>query len=449
MNLTHRLNRRFSRRRVMQGLGVSAAAMPFLPLLESAAGGPETPPKRFVVFYHPHGTIRENWLPQGTETDFELPFILEPLAPLQDRLLVVDGLDVHWSGPPGGPHITGPGYVFTGSPMQDIPIFEHATSGGPHGWPDGPSVDQVIAQELGNDTAFRSLEFGVQTGVPFPGTRISYVDAAQPLAPQPDPEFMFNRIFGELGLDPEALALLQDRRQRVIDLVAPQLAAVRPQVSRADQLKIDAHVQAIDELQSALDADYECEVEPIDDPVANFQDPAITDVVSRQQLDLMVDALACGATNVASIMYKRGENDSAPYPWLDIEEAHHPLSHSGPSDEEARATLSEIYRWYAGELHYFADRLEQIVEPDGSTMLDNTLIFWGTEIAVGNTHTWAQMPFVLLGGGGGAVDTGRFVQYAGDNHCRLLVALCNAMGVNIDAFGGFDDGSGVLPGILA
>ncbi|MEM6991623.1 MAG: DUF1552 domain-containing protein [Myxococcota bacterium] len=442
----HSVNRQLSRRRVMQGLGVSAALAPFVPLLESAAGGAESPPKRFVVFHHPHGTIHEHWRPTGTTKEFTLPMILEPLDPLRHQLVVIDGLDVHWDGPPGGPHVTGPGYVHTGSPMQVGTDFQHLTSGGPHGWPDGPSVDQVIANAIGDDTAFRSLEFGVQTGWSYPGGRISYRAPAVPLAPQPDPYFQFNRIFGELGLDPAVLAAIKSRRQNVLDVVRPQLNALKSKVSVADRIKIQEHAAGIDALQTTLDAEYECEVDPLQ-PGVDFSNPANVPEVSRQHLDLMVDALACGVTNVASIMYKVGDNDNAPYPWLGIEEGHHALSHSGPSDDEARFDLAEIYRWYAGELHYFANELENIIEPDGSTMLDNTLIFWASELAIGNEHTWHGMPFVLLGGAG-AIEREQFLQFDGENHCQLLVAMCNAMGLDITSFGGFDDGSGALPGLL-
>ncbi|MEX1368268.1 MAG: DUF1552 domain-containing protein, partial [Nannocystaceae bacterium] len=97
------LQSRFSRRRLLRGLGLSAAAAPFIPLLESSAGGPEAPPKRLLVFFHPHGVIRDTWLPVGSESDFTLQAMLEPLAPFQDRMVVVDGMQIVPSGPPGGP----------------------------------------------------------------------------------------------------------------------------------------------------------------------------------------------------------------------------------------------------------------------------------------------------------------------------------------------------------
>jgi hypothetical protein len=147
-------------------------------------------------------------------------------------------------------------------------------------------------------------------------------------------------------------------------------------------------------------------------------------------------------------MYRRGENDGFPYPFLGIADGHHTLSHEGPSNTAAQDQLTTIYRWYAEQLAHLAARMDQIIEPDGSTLLDNTIIAWGSEIAVGNTHSMENMPFVLLGGGGGALKTGMYHQFPGQNHNRLLVTLCNAFGLGVTSFGGFDDGSGGLPGVL-
>lgn len=445
--MRHAYRPTLTRRHILAGLGVSAAALPFLPLLESAAGGPEAPPKRLLLFYHPHGTIYERWRPTGTASDFVLPAILEPLAPFQDRLAVIDGLRIAAAGPPGGPHTVGPAYLWTGSPMLEGDEFNHPCCG-MHGWASSASVDQAIAAAIGNETPFRSLEFGVQTGGSHPGSRMSYVAANQPLAPERDPFAMFERIFGDQGVDTETAARRKAERLAVIDVVKPELDAILPKVSQNDRTKIEAHLDAISQLQTQLGSTYVCEPPSLGDAV-DLESFESTEVISHQQLDLVAEALACGVTNVASIMYRRGENDGYPYPFLGIPDGHHTLSHEGPSNTAAQDQLGTIYRWYAEQLAYLAARMDQIVEPDGSTLLDNTIIAWGSEIAVGNTHSWENMPFVLLGGGGGSLKTGVFHQLPGQNHNRLLVTLCNAFGLDVTSFGGFDDGSGGLPGVLA
>ncbi|MEM7153378.1 MAG: DUF1552 domain-containing protein [Myxococcota bacterium] len=440
---------RFSRRHLLRSLGLGAAAAPFLPLLESAAGEPEAPPKRLLLFFHPHGVIRDTWLPQGTETDFTLPTMLEPLAPFQDRMVVLDGLQIVPSGPPGGPHTVGPAYLFTGSPMLAGDDFMHPSSGGPHGWGSSQSIEQAVADVIGTTTPFRSLELGVQVGGNHPGSRMSYLDAGFPLAPEPNPHAMFESIFGSIGVDTETAAKLKAERLSVIDTILPQLETLQGQVSSFDQIKIDAHLTGIRQIEQALSAEYVCQAptlgEAVELPNSNYEEMG---TISRQQIDLLVDSFACQVTNVASLMYRRGENDNFPYPHLGIADSHHQTSHAGDSDTEAHALLTDIYRFYAEELAYLAQRLDSIVEPDGSTMLDNTLIVWGSEVAKGNTHEWTNMPFVLLGGAGGAVPGGRFLSYPGRNHCQLLVSVANAMGLPITEFGGFDDGSGPLPGLV-
>ena len=158
--------------------------------------------------------------------------------------------------------------------------------------------------------------------------------------------------------------------------------------------------------------------------------------------------MACGVTNVGSLMIRVGENDNNPYPFLGDELLHHSTSHAADSDQAARDWMTNVYTWYAEMLAYLATRLDGIEDPQGGTMLDNTIILWGSEIAKGNNHSWEDMPFVMVGGGGGSLVTDRFVRYDSQNHCRLLVSCCNAMGLNVSAFGGFDDGSGPLTEIL-
>jgi hypothetical protein len=440
--------RSLTRRSILAGLGVSAATLPFLPVLESAAGGGETPPLRFLVFYHPHGVVRDAWLPTGTTDDFTLPTILAPLSAFQDRLLVLDGLDVRPTGPIGGHHTVGPPFVFTGSPMEEGTDFDHGCCT-PHGWNTHASIDQVIADAIGPGTPFGSLQVGVQTGGNHPGGRISYAGPGQPLAPERNPQALFEAVFGELGVDEATAAKRRADRLSVIDLVAPELEAVQGKVGANDQLKIERHLDALRDMETQLQTEYTCTT-PAAPAVAAYDDVANVGTVSRQQLDILAEALACDLTRVASVMYRQGENDGKAYPHLGVDAEHHFTSHEVlETNTAARDDLVTIYEFYGQELAYLAGRLDGMVESDGTTVLDNTIVLWTSEVAVGRTHVWDSMPIALLGGGGGRIQTGRFHQYGGENHCRLLVTLCQAYGLDVDTFGGFDTGGGALPGILA
>lgn len=443
-----RRQRLVSRRNVLAGLGVSTAVAPFLPSLESAAGGPEAPPMRFVVFYHPHGVLHDAWLPSGTTTEFTLPTILAPLSAFQDRIAVLDGLDVRPTGPLGGPHTVGPAFVFTASPMQESNEFIHDCCT-PHGWNTHASIDQVIAEFIGTGTPYKSIEAGVQTGGNHPGSRISYAGPGQPLAPERNPEALFETLFGEFGLDQSVADKRRADRLSVIDVVAPELEVVQNKVSTNDRLKIERHLDALRDMEKQLQTQHVCELPPAPGS-SDYDDVASIGVASRMQLDTIAESLACDLTRVASMMYRVGENDGRSYPHLGVDTEHHLTTHEDPDQNAtARAHMTSIYEFYAQELAYLAGRLDGMLEADGTSVLDNTVVLWGTEIAVGRTHAWEGIPFVLVGGAQGKIPMGRFHRFGGENHCRMMVSLCRAFGMDVDTFGGFDTGGGALPELLA
>ena len=446
--MAFRRNPRFTRRQVLTGMGVSAAVAPFVPLLESAAGGGEQAPKRLILFFQPHGTIKAHWRPTGSPDDPVLSPILSPLQAFKNRLNIIEGLDIIPQEPFGGPHTVGPAYLFTGSRMLKGNEFQHQSSGGPHGWGSSISIEQAVAAE--QDTLLPSLEFGVQTGGGHPGSRISYLGPGQPLAPERDPQIMFESLFGDSNLDLAEQQRLQTERLAVIDMVKPELDALQSKVSQNDRLKIEAHLAGIEQIENKVSTLYQCD----DVDVSIEHDPndfAAMEGISTQQIDMMVEAMACGLTNVASIMYRRGENDAQPYPFLpgiDPNEEHHLSTHEWESDPVKEAMLVEIYTWYATQLAYLAQKLDSIDDPQGGTMLDNSLIVWGTEIAKGNTHEWNNMPFVLLGGAGGSVVGNKYFDFGGQPHNRLLTTIGQAMGLDIQSFGDLDPVGGNLPELL-
>src|SRR5690606_29994710 len=131
--------------------------------------------------------------------------------------------------------------------------------------------------------------------------------------------------------------------------------------------------------------------------------------VTRLQLDLLVMAFACDLTRASTFMWN-GSTSGQTFPWLDINDGHHDLSHEGDSNGAAQNKLIQINAWYAEQFAYFVDRLAQIPEGDG-TMLDNTIIVWANELGKGNSHTHTKIPFVMAGGRNAGIVPGRFLQY--------------------------------------
>jgi hypothetical protein len=166
--------------------------------------------------------------------------------------------------------------------------------------------------------------------------------------------------------------------------------------------------------------------------------------ISRLQWDLLAMAFACDATRVGSVQYSNAIN-AIRFPWLNSLGQGHSLSHSAASDTDATQQLVARAAWHAGELAYFMDALAAIPEGAGS-LLDSTLIVWGNELGVGNTHGHDDIPFLLAGGGAGFT-MGRFLQLNGEPHNRLLVSIQNAFGIESDRFGHADYAVGALAGL--
>lgn len=437
-------------RRDLLSLAGSASVAAALRSLE-AFGQTAAPIKRVVLFFTPHGTVWDQWRPTGTSTAFTLPYILEPLKTFQQKLVVVDGMGIR-AGGPGAPHTRGPAVLFTGSGLADDKTFARSDcSGGCNfGWNTSNSVDQEIAKRLGNVTPYKSLEFGVQTGGGFPGSYISYAAPAQPLPPKQDPYVAFQQLFGPL-LEPAAQRARElTRRTDVLAVVKADLARLKPRVSKADVSRLESHTQAISELQQALQSsDLGCVPPTAPENRAQSTAGYRAWAIDRHS-ELLAASLACGLTRVGSLMFRPGENDGGQqgiYDFLGQTMEHHLTTHDTTAPAQQR--LVEIYRWYASRFAYLLQQLDKFPEGDG-TVLDHSLVVWGSEIGTGNTHSIDNIPFVLAGGGKAGVNTGRYFKYSpGIINSRLLVSLCHFMGfTDVNTFGLLDNGTGPMPGLL-
>ena len=436
-----------SRRRA---LGLVGAALS-LPLLEAfsvrVARADVAPyPRRFVVFFSPNGTISKNWEPSGTEREFQLSPILAPLEPHQSDLVVIQGVDQQGGG--GDGHQNGMGGMLTGA-MLNPGRFAGGVSGS-SGWAGGISVDQRIAQEIGQGTRFQSLELGVQVGGADNRGRMCYAGADAPLPPEDDPSRVFARVFADFGRDPDELARTRAHRKSVLDRVAGRYQRLSTALGTDDRRKLEAHLSAIREIETRLDVDPRaragCRV--LAAPAArgagtNDEFPAL----GKLQMDLLVSALSCDLTRVASLQWSRSVSQVR-FSWLGISEAHHDLSHLGDENAAAEDKLTRINRWYAQQLAYLISALKAVPEGEG-TLFDNTLVLWCNELAKGNVHSRRDAPYVLAGSAGGALRTGRYLRYEGDvPHNNLLVSLTNIMGLSDTKFGRPEWCSGPLSNLL-
>lgn len=433
---THRP--RLTRRSLLRGMGVSAAALPFIPLLEVDAA-PGDYPQRLILLHTPDGANSADWRPSGTETDFTLSTILSPLEEVKSDIVVVDGLRASIAGA-GEAHAWGMAGLWTGSPALAGNLFDGG-NGNMTGWGAGTSIDQMIADAIAPGTPFKSLQFGVMTGDPNIVTRCIYAAPEAPIHPEPNPYTMFDTLFANLDLDQAELDKLRARKQSVIDAMKTQLESLETRVAAHDRQKMEAHLDAVRAIEGRLDADFSACQPPEAGEQLDINSNDNFPLVGDLQMRLMVSALACDVTRFASFQWSRGFSGIR-HNWIGKTEGHHTYSHNG---QELNNT--DIDRWYAERFRDLILLLASYPEGDG-TLLDNTIVVWGREIPTPG-HFGLPYPLVVAGGGGGRIQTGRYLDYGDTPHSALLVSICNAMGMpEVTSVGTIDPDTGPLAGLV-
>jgi hypothetical protein len=408
-------------------------------------------PKRFIVFFTGLGHVKSAWSPTGTETNFTLGPVLEPLTKHKSKLLVLEGIDMEsaYHGP-GDPHQQGIAQSLSATELQSGNLFPYACDPSAMvGWGGGISLDQRLANQLGQKTKFPSLELGVQVQYTNVSSRLAYKGAAQPVPPEDSPYQLFTRLFGDVTADPKSIQRLRATRHQVLAAVHDDAQSLAVRLGKDDKQKLENHLDAIDSIASRLDVPAEiggtCAVPDVGgelDVYAGENYP----LMGKLQMDLLAMSLACDLTRVASLQWTSTQAGKV-FSWLGQTETHHSLSHSTLTDADRQSQLVAIGNWHSQQLAYLMDRLASFPEGDG-TVLDNTLILWCTDIAQGQSHARRDMPYVLAGGAGGALQMGRYLKYNGDHHNNLLVSILNAMGVPDTTFGNPAYCTGALPKLI-
>lgn len=438
--------KRLSRRAVLRGAAGTAIALPWLQASSPARAASGAPPKRFVVMFSPNGTIPWLWPQPGGDADLSRSPILAPLAPHAADLVVVSGLEQKGGG--GDGHQNGMGGMLTGRPLNAGPFA--GAGAPPAGWSTGPSVDQRIAEALAAPTKLRSLELGVQVGPADNWSRMIYRAANQPLPPDDLPSGIYNRVFADLHTDPAVLARLRTRRKSILDTVGAQYGRLAMRLGTADRARLDAHLSTVRELETRLTTDVTTSNPACRDPQVTTVAPHANDAfpaVGALQMDLLVMALSCDITRVASFQWSRAVSNTR-FTWLGIGEGHHDLSHRPDDDMGAVGKLTRINSWYASMFAGLVARLKAVPEGNG-TLFDSTMILWCNELAKGNTHDRRGARYVLAAGAGTGLTRGRILDFEGRGlpHNDLLVSILNVMGVPDRKFGKDDWCTGPLPGL--
>ncbi|MBB5352969.1 hypothetical protein HNR46_003219 [Haloferula luteola] len=421
-----------TRRQFLRQLGLSAAAVPFLPVLPSLAQETTAHPsmQRIIFIFTPNGTIPPAFWPDEVGANFQLKRILEPLAPFKDRLLTLRGVSNKIRGDGDG-HMRGISCLLTADEL--LPGNIQGGSDKPAGWASNLSIDQEIRNFLQSRaetaTRFGSLEMGV--AVPNradPWTRESYAGANQPLAPLSDPYAMFEKLYGSVK-DRESLG-------SVLDSVCEDLRTIAARVDREERDLLDQHASFVRDMERDLQSAGTQQL--LFPPPALEAGVAIDNdgipKISRMQSDLLVSAFANGMARVATLQYTNSVGQ-ARMRWLDIHDDHHHLSHEPDENADAQEKLIRINTWLCGEIAYLVQRLDDTPEPGGGgSMLDHTTLVWTNELGKGNSHSLDNIPFVMVGGGLG-FQTGRSLRFDNVPHNRLWLSVAHAFGHRIPVFG--------------
>lgn len=444
-----------SRRTMLKGMGVSMA----LPLLEAmrplasfgagAVNATGEAPKRLAVLFFPNGVRQDLWTPEGEGKDFKLSRLLEPLAEHKDDLLVLTNLWNQATNTGDGHYVKDAAFL-TGTTITKTTGADVRSN--------GISMDQLIAQKIGNMTPLPSLELGIDppaTGVDtnvgytqLYGAHISWSNPMTPVAKELNPRLAFDRLFRS-----KAGGSANPQRDRsVLDLVMDDAKRLKAKIGHGDQRKLDEYFESVRAIERRIEFDakrrsqeyadlgiLKKEVDLLDERIAKYQkDPSKFGIDHtervRLMMDLMVLAFWSDSTRVSSFMFG---NSVSPrnFSFLPgVSQGHHQTSH-----HENKADLLEQYRiistWFPTQLAYMLSRMKSIKEGNGN-LLDNSMVLFGSGFRDGNSHNPHNLPIILAGKGGGTISSGRHLTYSKDSPlCNLYLSMIRRMGVEAERFG--------------
>ncbi len=418
-----------SRRHILQGLLGGAAVSVGLPSL--AAFAPSTAraqessfPLRFGMFFWGNGVLPDRWVPTETGADWTVTPQLEPLAAFKDQFTLVSGHEIKI--PNRIAHFTGPAGLLSGMPGSGDD--ESASF-------NGPSLDQVIAQAIGGDTPFRSLEIGAQPdcrGMSFNGS-----DSRNP--PVSDPLALYERLFGATFREPGQGGVVDPRlglRRSALDAVMADISALQARVGVEDKVRLDQHFTSVRELELRIarlqedPPDYAACSRP-EAPVMPSDTATRPDMEARSKLnaEMLAMAMACDLTRVGSFWYSDPLNNTL-YP--DATAGHHQLTHDEPGDQP------QVHEIVLSAMRSFADlltALSNVPEGDG-TLLDHMALLGTTDVSYGRTHQIDEFPMILAGRAGGKLKVGEHVRSATpENAGRIPLTLMRTMGLAAASYG--------------
>jgi len=440
-------NRTIPRRAFLRGLG-AAVALPLLDgMVPAFAGSPESTAAdvggkqalRMGLVTVPNGIIMDKWTPATEGASFELTPILEPLAPFRDRLLVLSGLNSNEArqlpGEIAGDHPRACSSFLTG-------VHPKMTSGAD--LRAGTSVDQIAAREIGKHTQLASLELGIEPAGILGSCESAYscayyntISWRNPTTPMPmenQPRAVFERLFGDSDSTDPAVrqARIRDNRS-ILDFLNQDVARLLKSVGPNDRTKVSQYLDAIRDVERRIQMAEEQssrELPTLERPVGI---PATFTEHIQLMMDLQVLAYQSDLTRVSTLMTGH-EMSSLAFPELGFADPYHPLTHH-QGDAQKIAKVLQVNMFHIKMLAYLLGKLQATPDGDGS-LLDHSMIVYGSPLSDGNLHMFKNLPILLVGGGGGKIRGGRHLRFPKDTPLtNLYLTLLDKMGIDVDNLG--------------
>jgi len=441
-----------SRRTLLRGAGV-ALGLPLLdamiPAATALAQTAAVPPRRFFAGFVPHGAAPGHWVPEKEgRLPEELPFVWRPLEPFRERLTILSGLHATSSEPPpgetGADHWVAAAFLCAEKPKKTAGADVRA----------GHTIDQVIAERIGRETLLPSVEMSVED----PGSgssncgegyscvytnTISWASPTTPLPMELNPQVVFERMFGS-GSTPEQRIARRERNQSILDSINGKISKLRNEISVPDRSRLDSFTENVREIERRLAIAANATTTAPEDFDVPPGIPQSFDEHIKLMFDLLALAYQADITRVGTLLFAR-DLTGRRYP---ESEAPRMGFHGGSHHGEDPATIAEfakINQYHVKMLAYFADKLAKTEEGDG-TLLDHSLLLYGSNMGNPNQHLHYDVPHVIIGGNGGRLKGNRHLAYPSKTVStgNLLLSLLDQFDIHRESFG---DSTGRLENI--
>jgi hypothetical protein len=427
-------------------MGTAAVALPFLDAMAPAMTTTAKAPVRMAFFYVPNGMIMDAWNPSYEGKFQELPRALKAMEPFKDDMLMLGNL-THNTGRAlldgAGDHGRCCGSYLTGVQVKKSLVEIK----------NGISFDQIVANEIGKQTRFPSLELGMedarQAGDCDSGYSCAYTNnmawrsETQPLPPTLDPRALFERLFGTgQPMTPAERARQAKYRRSILDYVTDDTHKLEATLGPTDRRKLDEYLSSIREVERQIER-AEKDNQQIDPHMDKpYGIPADFSDHFRMMSNMIAIALQADQTRIVTFLMTR-EGSSRPYRELDIPDGHHPLTHHR-NQAELMEKVRRINEYHVRQFASLVEKLKATKEGDG-TLLDNCMLVYGAGLSDPNAHLHEDLPTIIVGKGGNYFKTGRRVVARRETPmCNLFLTMMDRMGVPVDNFG---DSTGRLQGL--